>query len=168
MENADARLSHAQGCLPLLVDSTTEHQKQHSTSLWLAFLTSVQQGRALEHALIEVISTSTHCHAYWKYTGSLQNTNASIFWTLCGDPKVSALDVCVVVTTYVLVSICCCHHLSTYPADMSIAGCSKYPLTEEDMTTCSLTARMLMYNPWHNEKEVYVIRRRKQPPPSPA
>ena len=37
--------------------------KHSTTSLWLAFLTSVQQGRALEHALIEINSTSTQCHA---------------------------------------------------------------------------------------------------------
>lgn len=82
--------------------------------------------------------------------------------------KLAKLRVCVGVTTYLhmfesdllLTSL-------IYPAGVSIAGCSKYPLTEEDMTMCSLTTRMLMYNPWHNEKEVCVIRRNK-PPPSPT
>ena len=56
----------------------------HSTSLWLAFLANIQQRRALEHGFIVLNSTSTHCHAYQKYTGSLQKTDASIFQTYSG------------------------------------------------------------------------------------
>ena len=39
-----------QDCLTLLVDLTTGHYNRgtHSTSLWLAFLTNVQQSRTLE------------------------------------------------------------------------------------------------------------------------
>ena len=54
-DNADACLALMQVCLPRLIDSTTGHYKStgvhstsvHSTSLWLAFLTSVQQGTHL-------------------------------------------------------------------------------------------------------------------------
>ena len=53
----------------------------HSTSLWLSFLASIQQGRALECGFIVLNSMSTHWHAYRKYTGSLQKTDASIFQT---------------------------------------------------------------------------------------
>ena len=63
-----------QDCPPPLIDSTTGHYNSastHSTSLWLAFLTSVQQGRALERGFIGLNSMSMHCHAYRKYTGSL-------------------------------------------------------------------------------------------------
>ena len=64
----------------------------HSTSLWLAFLASVQQGRALEHTFIVLNSMSTHCHGYRKYTRSLWNTNTSIFRTCSGGSyMVSAL-----------------------------------------------------------------------------
>ena len=38
----------------------------HTPSLCLAFLTSVQQRRALEHAFIALSGTSTDCHAYQK------------------------------------------------------------------------------------------------------
>ena len=48
----------------------------HSTSLWSAFLTSVQQGRALERAFVVLNTTGTHCRAHRKYTGSLRNTDA--------------------------------------------------------------------------------------------
>ena len=34
------------------------------TSLWLVFVASVQQGRALERALVVLNGMSTHCHAY--------------------------------------------------------------------------------------------------------
>ena len=67
LDNADACLALMQVCLPRLIDSTTGHYKStttsvhstsvhstsvhstsvHSTSLWLAFLTSVQQGTYL-------------------------------------------------------------------------------------------------------------------------
>ena len=83
--------SHAstQRHLPPLNNSTTGHYNctgMHSTSLWLAFLASVQQGRALERAFIVVNSMSTNCHAFRKYTGSLWNTDASIFRTCSGGP----------------------------------------------------------------------------------
>ena len=59
------------------------------TSLWLAFLASVQQGRVLDCTFIVLNSTSTSSHLQ-KYTRSLQNMDASIFWTHSGGPKVSA------------------------------------------------------------------------------
>jgi len=58
-----------------LIDSTTRHYNStdtHSASLWLAFLTSAQQGRALEHSFVVLNGVSTHCYAYWKYTRSLR------------------------------------------------------------------------------------------------
>ena len=78
LDNADACLPLTQGCQPLLINSTTGHYNStgmYSTGLWSAFLASVQQGRALEHAFVALNSTGTHCHAYWKYTGSLRNTD---------------------------------------------------------------------------------------------
>ena len=71
-----------QGSPAPLKNSTTGFYNStgmHSTSLWLAFLASVQQERALEHAFLAQNSMSMHCHAYHKYIGSLQNTDASIF-----------------------------------------------------------------------------------------
>ena len=58
----------------------------HSTSLWLVFLASIQQGRAMEHAFLALNSMSMHCQAYQKYIGGLQNTDASIFWTCSNGP----------------------------------------------------------------------------------
>ena len=55
LDNVLARLPLMQGCLPLVIDSTTGHYNStgaHSTSLWLAFFASVQQGRALERAFV--------------------------------------------------------------------------------------------------------------------
>ena len=77
--NADAHLPLMQVCLPPLIDSTTGHYNSigsHSSSLWSAFLTSVQQGRALECAFVGLNSTGTHCHTYWKYI-----LEASKIWT---------------------------------------------------------------------------------------
>ena len=76
LDNVDAHLPLTQGCLPQLIDSTTGYYNSiglHSSSLWSAFLTSVQQGRALEHAFVALNSTGMHYHAYLKYAGSLQN-----------------------------------------------------------------------------------------------
>ena len=85
-----------QDCPPPLINSTTGYCYSigmHSTSLWLAFLTNLQQGRALEHAFVVLNPTSTHCHAYWKYTRSLLNTDTSIFRTYAVVvPMVSALE----------------------------------------------------------------------------
>ena len=50
LDNADAYMPLTQDCPPLLIDSTTGHYNStgmHSTSLWLAFLTSVQQKRTM-------------------------------------------------------------------------------------------------------------------------
>ena len=77
LDNVVARLPLTQGCPPLLINSTTGHYNRicmHSTSLWSAFLASVQKGRALERAFVAL---GTHCHAYQKYTGSLRNPDAS-------------------------------------------------------------------------------------------
>ena len=43
----------------------------------LAFLASVQQGRALERAFIVLNSTSADCHTYRKYIGSLPSRDTS-------------------------------------------------------------------------------------------
>ena len=89
LDNADDCMPLMQGCPPPLNNSTTGHYNStgtHSTSLWLAFLTSIQQGRALEHAFLALNSVSMHCHAYQKYIGSLQNTDASIFRTCSSGP----------------------------------------------------------------------------------
>ena len=51
LDNLDVHLPPMQGCLPPLIASTTEHYNStgtHSTNLWSAFLTSIQQGRALD------------------------------------------------------------------------------------------------------------------------
>ena len=67
LDNADVHLPLVQGCLPLLIDSTTQRYNStctHSTNLWSAFHTSVQQGRALERAFVALNSMGTHCHAY--------------------------------------------------------------------------------------------------------
>ena len=69
----------------MLIDSTTGHHNStvtHCTRLWLAFLVSIQEGRALECTFLMLNSTSTYWHAYHKYTGSLQSVDTSIFWTL--------------------------------------------------------------------------------------
>ena len=80
-DNAGAHLPLTQDSQPPLIDSTTEHYSIIGThcSLWSGFLTSVQQERVLERAFVALNSTSTHCHVNRKYTGSLRNTDASIF-----------------------------------------------------------------------------------------
>ena len=65
LNNADAHLPLMQVCPPQLTNSTTRHYYSigsHSASLWPAFLTSVQQGRALEHAFVALNSMGMHCH----------------------------------------------------------------------------------------------------------
>ena len=37
-----------------------------------------------------------------------------------------------------------------------VPGSSKYLLTEEDVITDEVVARMLMYHPWQHEKHVYL------------
>jgi len=37
-----------------------------------------------------------------------------------------------------------------------VPGSSKYLLTEEDIITDEVVARMLMYHPWQHEKHVYI------------
>ena len=95
LDNVDAHLSLTQVCPPWLIDSTTGHYNgigSYSSSLWSAFLASVQQGRALERAFVARNSTGMHCHAYRKYTGSLRNTNASVIQTCSGSSMVSAIQ----------------------------------------------------------------------------
>lgn len=46
--------------------------------------------------------------------------------------------------------------LTASAAKTPILDCSKYLLTEEDIKTDELAARMLMYNPWRHEKHGYV------------
>ena len=87
LDNVDAHLPLTQVCPPRLIDSTTGHYNSigsYSSSLWSAFLASVQEGRALERAFIALNSTGMHCHAYWKYTGRLRNTDTSIIQTRSG------------------------------------------------------------------------------------
>ena len=66
-------VTRAQDCLAPLIDLTTGHcnTSVHSTGPWLAFLPSVQQGRALECGFVVLNGTSIHCHAYQKHTRSL-------------------------------------------------------------------------------------------------
>ena len=81
LNNADAGRPLAQDCPAPLIDSPTGHYVNtgtHSSSLLLSFLAIVQQGRALERAFVVLNSTSTHCHAYRKYTGSLRSWDTSI------------------------------------------------------------------------------------------
>ena len=67
--NEDTGISLIQGCLAPLIDLPTGlNTGMHSTRFWLAFLASVQQGTVLEHAFLALNRTSTHCHAYQKYT----------------------------------------------------------------------------------------------------
>ena len=84
-----------QDCPPPLIDSTTGHYNStctHRTSLWSAFLASVQQGRALECAFVALNITVTYCHTSWKYTRSFRNTDASIIRTSSGGPMLSAIE----------------------------------------------------------------------------
>ena len=77
----DTRRPLAQDCLASLIDSPTRHHTNtgaHSSSLRLSFLAIVQQVRALECAFVVLNSTSTHCHAYRKYTGSLRSRDTSL------------------------------------------------------------------------------------------
>ena len=69
LDNLDVHLPPTQGCLPPLIASTTEHYNStgtHSTKLWSAFLTSVQQGRALDCTFVLLNSMGTDCHTYQK------------------------------------------------------------------------------------------------------
>ena len=95
LDNADTHLPLTQGCPPPLIDSTTGHYNStgsHSTSLWSAFLVSIQQGRALERAFVALNSTGMYCHAYRKYTRSLRNTDASIIWMHSDSPMVFTIE----------------------------------------------------------------------------
>ena len=56
-----------QDCVPLLFESMNRHTSA-GTSLWLAFLTSVQQGRALACDFVALDRMSTHCHTYQKHS----------------------------------------------------------------------------------------------------
>ena len=79
--NMNTCMSPAQDCLAPLIDSTTGQYNStvtHSTSLLLAFLNSIKQGRAPECAFIVLNGTSTHCHGYWKYTRTLQSRITSL------------------------------------------------------------------------------------------
>ena len=84
LDNADADRPLAQDCPALPINSPTGHNTNtvmHSSSLWLSFLAIIQRGRALERAFIALSSTSTHCHAYRKYTGSLRSRDTSLLRT---------------------------------------------------------------------------------------
>jgi len=89
LDNADAHLPLTQVCLPLLIDSTTGHYNStgmHSTSLWSAFHTSVQQGRALERTfvtlnritqlLVSVISLLKFRHTYFTISAKTKLYNS--------------------------------------------------------------------------------------------
>ena len=85
LDNADAGRPLAQDCPAPLIDSPTGHctnTGMHSFSLWLFFAAIVQQGRAVERAFVALNGTSTHCHAYRKYTGNLRSKNTSLLRTL--------------------------------------------------------------------------------------
>ena len=81
---ADAGRTLTQDCPAPPIDSLTGHYTKTSTdssSLWLSFLAIVRQGRAAE--CTEALNgTSTHCHAYWKYTRNLWSRDTSLLRTL--------------------------------------------------------------------------------------
>ena len=94
LDNADAGRPLTQDCPAPLIDSPTGHCTNtgtHSSSLQLYFPAIVQQGRAVELAFVVLDGTSTHCHAYRKYTRSLQSKDTSSLRTLWMAPMVSAL-----------------------------------------------------------------------------
>ena len=78
LNSQDTGMTLAQDFQAPLIDSTTGQYNSagmNNSNLWLAFLASLQQGRALERTF--VLLTSTHCRAYsyrkyWK-TGSFRN-----------------------------------------------------------------------------------------------
>ena len=49
-------------------------------------------------------------------------------------------------------------------AGVRIAGCSKFPITADDMEGHALTSRMLLYHPWEIEKDVYMLEERVASP----
>lgn len=44
----------------------------------------------------------------------------------------------------------------TSSAKTCVPGCSKYLLTEGDITVDKVAARLLMYHPWQHEKHAYI------------
>ena len=104
-----------QGCLPPLINSTTGHYNStgtHSTSLWSAFLTSVQHGRALEHTLVALNGMGTHYHTYRKNTRSLRNTDASIIRTHSGGSNcLPALAACLPISAMCHLPASAIYHL---------------------------------------------------------
>ena len=84
LDNLDVHLPPMQGCLPPLIDSTTEHYSStgtHNTNLWSAFLTSIQQGRALDCTFVVLDSMGTDCNTYQK-----KIPEASEIWTPLYNP----------------------------------------------------------------------------------
>lgn len=80
-----------QGCLPPLLGSLTGHHNStgiHSTSLWLVFLASVQQGGIYG---TQFRNAQQHEYALSAY-GSFWNMDASIFWTPAIVPMIFALE----------------------------------------------------------------------------
>ena len=95
LDNAVARLPLIQGSPPLLINSTTGHYNSTGmqvTSLWSAFLASVQQGRALlKHPFLR--------NAHVRIATPTGNTpeasevrTPSIFRTRSGGPMMSAVE----------------------------------------------------------------------------
>ena len=85
LDNVDAGRPLAQDYPAPLIDSPTGHCTNtgtHSFSLWLSFSAIVQQGRAVDRAFAALNGTSTHCHAYRKYTEDLQSKDTSLLRTL--------------------------------------------------------------------------------------
>ena len=74
----------------------------HQSSPWLYQLKIAASGpgwrRALECGFVALNNTSTHCHTYHKYTTSLWNTDASMFWihsdSLYGDHIIGLHCIC--------------------------------------------------------------------------
>lgn len=101
LDNVDAGMPLAQDIPALLSDSTTEHYNstcKHYTSLWLAFLPSLQRGRALKPTFIAFNCTSMHCHTYTRdKTRSFQSRNASLLRALEMAPhyRGSTVDLCI-------------------------------------------------------------------------
>ena len=75
----DTGVSLAQDCPAPLIDSLTGHYNStgtHSSSLWLVY-----SKRALECVCTALNGTTTHCHTYRIYTGSLWNKDTLLLWT---------------------------------------------------------------------------------------
>jgi len=82
VDNVDAGMPLAQDCLAPVTDSSTGHYNNagtDSSSLWLIFLASIQQGRAIERVYEALMSMQ--CRTYQKYTKSHRSRNTFLLRT---------------------------------------------------------------------------------------